>query len=95
MFGPSSRFPYAPERGYTPPDCPVDSYVRMLGTLGIERAVIVHGNKVTCPLHNWVFSLETGEAQGADTGRIATYPVRIEGERILIDGVAVGKKAAA
>lgn len=44
MFGPSSRFPYAPERGYTPPDCPVDSYVRMLGTLGIERAVIVHGS---------------------------------------------------
>ncbi|MWB78611.1 nitrite reductase small subunit NirD [Pseudooceanicola sp. 216_PA32_1] len=56
---------------------------------------IVHGTKVTCPLHNWVFSLETGEAQGADAGRIATYPVRIEGKRILIDAASVGKKAAA
>ena len=27
---------------------------------------IVHGHSVTCPLHNWVISLETGLAQGAD-----------------------------
>ena len=25
---------------------------------------IVHGTSVTCPLHAWVFSLETGMAQG-------------------------------
>ena len=25
---------------------------------------IVHGHRVTCPLHNWVISLETGQAQG-------------------------------
>ena len=25
---------------------------------------IVHGNCVTCPLHNWVISLEDGQAQG-------------------------------
>ncbi|MBJ3763743.1 nitrite reductase small subunit NirD [Maribius pontilimi] len=56
---------------------------------------IVHGRRVTCPLHNWVWSLETGEAQGADEGRIATYPVRIEAGRILIDGDAVGKRSAA
>ncbi|RYH00877.1 nitrite reductase small subunit NirD [Salipiger sp. IMCC34102] len=56
---------------------------------------IVHGRHVTCPLHNWVWSLETGEAQGADDGRIATYPTRIEGGRILIDGAAIGKRTAA
>ncbi|MEM7722703.1 MAG: nitrite reductase small subunit NirD [Pseudomonadota bacterium] len=56
---------------------------------------IVHGTKVTCPLHNWVFSLETGEAQGADEGRIATYPVRVDGDRILLDGASVGKRSAA
>jgi nitrite reductase (NADH) small subunit len=39
---------------------------------------IVHGNCVTCPLHNWVISLENGEAQGADEGRVTTYPVKIE-----------------
>ncbi|MBM2324217.1 MULTISPECIES: nitrite reductase small subunit NirD [Marivita] len=56
---------------------------------------IVHGQKVTCPLHNWVFDLNTGEAQGADEGRIDTYPVRLDGDRILIDGEAVGQRSAA
>jgi nitrite reductase (NADH) small subunit len=56
---------------------------------------IVHGRKVTCPLHNWVFSLETGAAQGADEGQIATFAVRVEGGRILVDGAAVGKRSAA
>ena len=46
---------------------------------------IVHGHAVTCPLHAWVFSLETGMAQGADTGAVATYPARVEAGRVLID----------
>ena len=37
---------------------------------------IVHGASVTCPLHNWVISLETGRAQGADEGAVRTIPVR-------------------
>ena len=37
---------------------------------------IVHGNAVTCPLHSWVFSLESGKAQGADEGTARTYPLR-------------------
>lgn len=56
---------------------------------------IVHGRKVTCPLHNWAFSLETGEAQGNDQGRIATYPLRIENARLLLDADSVGKRSAA
>ncbi|MEC8630403.1 MAG: nitrite reductase small subunit NirD [Pseudomonadota bacterium] len=56
---------------------------------------IVHGKSVTCPLHNWVFSLETGEAQGADEGRIATYPIRLDAGRLMLDGEAVGKRSAA
>ena len=46
---------------------------------------IVHGNTVTCPLHNWVVSLETGTAQGADTGQVKTIALRIEAGRILLD----------
>jgi nitrite reductase (NADH) small subunit len=46
---------------------------------------IVHGTSVTCPLHNWVLSLKTGEAQGADEGRAATFPLKVEQGRILID----------
>ena len=56
---------------------------------------IVHGQSVTCPLHNWVFDLNTGEAQGADDGRIATYRVRIEEGRILLDADAVVSRDAA
>ncbi|UWQ33523.1 nitrite reductase small subunit NirD [Leisingera sp. M527] len=56
---------------------------------------IVHGQSVTCPLHNWVFDLNTGVAQGADAGRIETYPLRVEAGRLLIDGAAVGKRSAA
>jgi nitrite reductase (NADH) small subunit len=37
---------------------------------------IVHGKSVTCPLHNWVISLESGEALGADDGAVRTMPVR-------------------
>jgi nitrite reductase (NADH) small subunit len=50
---------------------------------------IVHGASVTCPLHNWVISLETGEAQGADEGKVATIPVRVENGRILMAAVTL------
>jgi nitrite reductase (NADH) small subunit len=46
---------------------------------------IVHGRAVTCPLHNWVIGLEDGKAQGADEGRVRTFPLKIEGGRLLID----------
>jgi nitrite reductase [NAD(P)H] small subunit len=45
---------------------------------------IVHGAAVTCPLHNWVISLETGKATGADEGVVKTIPVRIEAGRIVL-----------
>jgi nitrite reductase (NADH) small subunit len=45
---------------------------------------IVHGTSVTCPLHNWVISLETGKAQGADDGAVRTIPVKIEGDQLFI-----------
>ncbi|GGE51111.1 nitrite reductase small subunit NirD [Actibacterium pelagium] len=56
---------------------------------------IVHGKSVTCPLHNWVFSLETGEAQGADDGHIRTYPVSVQDGRILMDVSDLSKLSAA
>lgn len=56
---------------------------------------IVHGKSVTCPLHNWVISLETGEAQGADEGQVATYPARVEGARILLDSAVLQARSAA
>lgn len=45
---------------------------------------IVHGAAVTCPLHNWVISLETGKAQGADEGCVRTIPVKVEDGTLYI-----------
>jgi nitrite reductase (NADH) small subunit len=56
---------------------------------------IVHGASVTCPLHNWVFSLETGMAQGLDEGEVATYATRIEAGRILLDTARLARQVAA
>ena len=54
---------------------------------------IIHDGCVTCPLHNWVISLETGEAQGADEGSAACYPVRLDGQTILL-GLAPSRALA-
>ncbi len=56
---------------------------------------IVHGASVTCPLHAWVFSLETGQAQGADVGAVATYPLRVEAGRLLLDASRLAARVAA
>ncbi|SNR49706.1 nitrite reductase small subunit NirD [Puniceibacterium sediminis] len=56
---------------------------------------IVHGHQVTCPLHNWVFSLETGQAQGADKGQIDTYAVRVEDGRLMLDQTQLQQRSAA
>jgi len=55
---------------------------------------IVHGQAVTCPLHNWVFDLTTGQARGED-GRIEVYPVRLEAGRVLLDSRALRRRSAA
>jgi nitrite reductase (NADH) small subunit len=54
---------------------------------------IVHGTSVTCPLHNWVISLETGKAQGTDEGTVRTIPVMVEGEDLLIAAHAAVRAA--
>lgn len=56
---------------------------------------IVHGRSVTCPLHNMVLRLDTGLAQGADTGTVNTYPIRIADGRILLDIAKLRRERAA
>jgi nitrite reductase (NADH) small subunit len=55
---------------------------------------LVHGRSVTCPLHNWVVDLDTGEVQAPDHGCVRTIPVRVELGRILIDARALRRRAA-
>jgi predicted TIM-barrel fold metal-dependent hydrolase len=44
VFGPASRFPYAFDRSYTPPEAPLAKYLAMLGTLGFDRGALVQGS---------------------------------------------------
>ncbi|MDP1707542.1 MAG: nitrite reductase small subunit NirD [Gammaproteobacteria bacterium] len=45
---------------------------------------IVHGTRVTCPLHNWIIDLNDGTAAAPDQGQTACYPVKVEHSMISI-----------
>jgi len=45
---------------------------------------IVHGKRITCPLHNWVLELETGEAVAPDAGCAASYPIKIQDGKVYL-----------
>jgi len=44
LFGPVSRFPYAPERAYTPAEAPLEKLLAMHARLGFDRGVVIQGN---------------------------------------------------
>ena len=45
---------------------------------------IVHWNRVACPLHDWKIQLDTGSAVAPDEGCAATYPIKLEGDKIML-----------
>lgn len=45
---------------------------------------IVHGKRVTCPLHNWNIELESGEVVAPDEGCAASFPVKVEAGVIFL-----------
>jgi 2-pyrone-4,6-dicarboxylate lactonase len=44
IFGPGDRYPYAPDRTYTPPDAPLSRFKELQAILGLERAVLVNAS---------------------------------------------------
>jgi nitrite reductase (NADH) small subunit len=46
---------------------------------------IVHGTRVTCPLHDWVIDLTTGRACGVDEGATATFRARVVDGRVMLE----------
>ena len=45
----------------------------------------VNGSSLTCPWHAWEFDCRTGEHDYNPAVRVATYPVQVIGDEILID----------
>ena len=46
---------------------------------------IVHGRKVTCPMHGWNVELDSGQAVAPDQGCAREFPVRVENGRVSLD----------
>jgi len=44
VFGPADRFPFAPDRAYTPPDSGIDDFAVLQERLGLSRAVFVQAS---------------------------------------------------
>lgn len=45
---------------------------------------IVHGDRVACPLHDWKIQLDSGSAVAPDEGCAASFPIRMDGEKIML-----------
>ncbi len=42
------------------------------------------GPVVTCPLHGWEYDVRTGKNVANPMARLRTYPVRVDGEDVLV-----------
>jgi predicted TIM-barrel fold metal-dependent hydrolase len=73
VFGPADKFPYAPNRRYTPADAPKEMLAALHAHLGVERAVIV---QASCH----------GTDNAAMLDCIASDPSRYRGVAIVDDG---------
>src|SRR5262249_6827707 len=73
VFGPANKFPYAPNRRYTPEDDPREALAALHANLGIDRAVIV---QASCH----------GTDNRAMLDCIASDPARYRGVAIVDDG---------
>lgn len=49
----------------------------------------VDGLKLTCPMHGWTYSLETGIAEFGN-GRVKTYKVKVEGNDLYVESPSSG-----
>ena len=78
VFGPSDRFPYGPDRSYTPPDAPLEKYLQMLDTLGFARGGLVQGSA-------------HGRDNSAMLDALARYPKRLRGVAVADETVPVAE----
>ena len=52
---------------------------------GVLHYGFLENQVITCPLHLWQFAVRTGKCVWPGRERIATYPVEVEGDDILVD----------
>ena len=50
----------------------------------IGQGMVEYG-KVVCPWHGWAWDPKTGQAMQDSRAKIAVYPIKIEGEDVLVE----------
>ena len=78
VFGPASRFPYAEDRSYTPPDAPVEKYLAMLDTVGFARGALVQASA-------------HGSDNSAMLDALGSHPDRLRGIAVADESVPVAE----
>jgi 2-pyrone-4,6-dicarboxylate lactonase len=87
VFGPEAKFPYAPERKYTPCDAPKEKLVELRNFLGFARNVIVQASCHGTDNRALVDALET--SGGAARGVAVVSPKISDGELAALDRAGV------
>lgn len=70
VFGPAAKFPFAPNRAYTPPDSGLEDFQRLQQQLGLSRAVFVQASCHGTDNSAMVDALERGEGRYAGVAMI-------------------------
>jgi 2-pyrone-4,6-dicarboxylate lactonase len=78
VFGPQATFPFSDQRSYTPEDCTCEDLMQLHATLGIDRAVIVHGGA-------------HGTDNRATLAALRSYPTRLRGVAVIPSGLPQGE----
>jgi nitrite reductase (NADH) small subunit len=50
----------------------------------LAEGSVEHG-KIVCPWHQWEFDLATGEATHSPAAKATSFPLRIEGDDVLVE----------
>jgi predicted TIM-barrel fold metal-dependent hydrolase len=79
IFGPAARFPFAPDRAYTPPDAGLELFAALQRRLGLSRAVFVQASCHGTDNAAMVDALERGEGRYAG---VAMLPPDVDDDEI-------------
>lgn len=70
VFGPADRFPFSPNRTYTPPDSGLDDFLGLQDQLGLQRAVFVQASCHGVDNNAMVDAIVRGEGRFAGVAMI-------------------------
>lgn len=46
---------------------------------------VIDGDKIICPWHGWQFHAATGEAVHDPSAKLRVYPIKVEGDDVLVE----------